>query len=616
MSPEIPLTIIIADYSQQDSIADCLGNLNSWFPPMIIVSNNSHLNDQLRDDFTSTFVLHKSNSIYQLWKRGITESKTHWNLLITSNEIVTGQLKKSVENQIKNISTTKKLYKFKKKVIFLKKVLKYPLEWPAEFPSSLIFISHIGNLPFGPGPYHSSPYLPGEVVHFSTPTLADSIQEIARLAEIEADKVFQESGSQNLTTLIIKTFWKSGYEFFKSLVLKKGFRERYEGVVFSMLGGVIPPLGLLRYFEKYSRGGRKIAKNLTSIHNVLVIKIGGAGDLLLATPILRNLKKLLPNVQIHVLAVSDRSSLLENNPYIDSLSHIGFDANQQTINRISRGFKSSNIDLAINLQSTKFSSKILKQVPARWKINRSYYFRDKNTDVLVGVTNTFRSVIERDLDILRSIGLKPADKYTEVFLTAKEIDWAKRFFNENGLSQKKRTVVVHPCSSIKIRNWGIEKFALLCRNLIVEDDAQIIINCSPQEIDSIAPLKILAPEVCVFSGSLRELLGLINESDLLIGNDSGPTHCSVALNVPTITLNGPSTSSFFRDPDLIRNPHFTFNKDVPCRDLFHTQCMSKIDPVTNHPRCDEMICLEFSVDEVIAKVRELLKIKHFEAPTP
>jgi len=102
----------------------------------------------------------------------------------------------------------------------------------------------------------------------------------------------------------------------------------------------------------------------------------------------------------------------------------------------------------------------------------------------------------------------------------------------------------------------------------------------------------------------------------LIGNDSGPTHCSVALNVPTITLNGPSTSSFFRDPDLIRNPHFTFNKDVPCRDLFHTQCMSKIDPVTNHPRCDEMICLEFSVDEVIAKVRELLKIKHFEAPTP
>jgi len=32
----------------------------------------------------------------------------------------------------------------------------------------------------------------------------------------------------------------------------------------------------------------------------------------------------------------------------------------------------------------------------------------------------------------------------------------------------------------------------------------------------------------------------------------------------------------------------------------------KTDPVTNHPVCDEMICLDFSVEEVTAKARELL----------
>ena len=614
MSTEIPLTIIVADYSQQNSIADCLGNLNSWPPPRIIVSNNSHLKDQLREDFASKFILYKSNSIYQLWKRGLKESKTQWNLLITSNEIVTGQLKRSVENKIKDLPTTEELYKLKKKVIFLKKVLKYPLEWPAEFPSCLIFISQTGNLPFGSGSYRSSSYLPGELVHFSRPTLADSIYEITRLAEIEADGVFRASGSQNLATLIIKTIWKSGCEFFNNLVLKNGFRERYEGIVFSILGGTVPILGLLGYIEKYLRGGKKIANNLTSIHNILVIKLGGAGDVILATPILRNLKNLLPKVKIHVLALTNIDSLLKNNPYVDSLTHIGYRANKQTINKICRGLENNSIDLAINLQSTKFSTKVLKKIHARWKINRSYFFRDKNTDVLVGFSNTFRSMIERDLDILRSIGLKPTDKHTEVFLTTNEIDWAKSFFNENGLSQKKRTVVVHPCSSWEIKSWGIEKFALLCRNLIVEDDVQIIISCSPQETDSIAPIKTLAPKVRVCSGSLRELLGLINESDLLIGNDSGPTHCSVALNVPTITLNGPGTSCVLRDPDLIRNPHFTFNKDVPCRDLFLTQCMSKIDPIKNHPSCDEMICLEFSVDEVIAKARELLMIKKFKVP--
>ena len=429
------------------------------------------------------------------------------------------------------------------------------------------------------------------------------------MAEIEADRISQISDSLNFATLIVKTIWKSGYEFFNNLVFKKGFRERYEGIVFSILGGAVPPLGLLRYFEKYLRGGKLIADNLASIHNILVIKLGGVGDVILATPILRNLKKLLPNVQIHFLGLKDVAASLENNPYIDSITHMDFDADRKEINEISRGFKNNNIDLAINLQSTNFSAKVLKRIPARWKINRSYYYRDKDTHVLVGFINTFRSVIERDLDILRAIGLKPVDKHTEVFLSAKEIDWAKSFFSSNGLSPKKKTLVVHPCSSLKIRNWGIENFALLCRKLIIEEDIQIIISCSPQETDSIAPIKTLAPEVRIFSGSLRELLGLIDQSDLFIGNDSGPSQFSAALNVPTITLNGPSISSFIRDPDLFRNPHFTFNKDVPCRDLFHTQCMLKIDPITNHPSCEEMICLDFSVDEVTDKARELLKIK-------
>jgi ADP-heptose:LPS heptosyltransferase len=610
MSAKIPLTIIIADCASQDSIADCLGNLKSWFPHKIIVSSRSHLKDRLQDDRTLKFIFYESQSTYQLWKRGIRESKTQWNLLITSNEIVSGHLKGSIENQIKNSPATEELYKIKKKVIFLKKVLKYPLEWPAEFPSSLIFIPQIENLSLGPGSYDASSHIPGELIHFGAPTLTDCTREIARLAEIEADRLFQASSSPNLAALIVKTIWKSGCEIFKNLVLKRGCREGYEGIVFSMLSSVVSPLGLLRYFEKYFRGGKRIADKLDSIHNILVIKLRGAGDLILATPILRNLKMLLPQAQIHVLIPKDHAPLLENNPYVDSITTMGRDYDKRTIGKLSRVFKGRNIDLAINLESTTRSSKVLKKISARWKINRSYFFRDKNTDVLVGFTNTFRSAIERDLDILRSIGLKPTDKHTELFLTAQEINWAKQYFLSNGLSHEKKTVMIHPCSSLEIRNWGTEKFALLCRNLVVEDDVQIIIIGTPKETASIAPIKNLAPEAHVFSGSLRELLGVINESDLLIGNCSGPSHFSVALNIPTITLNGPGTSSFYRDPDLVRDPHYTFYKDVPCRDLLHTKCMSKIDPITNHPSCDEMICLDFSVGEVMDKVRELIRIKN------
>ena len=181
---------------------------------------------------------------------------------------------------------------------------------------------------------------------------------------------------------------------------------------------------------------------------------------------------------------------------------------------------------------------------------------------MVGFDNTYRSVIERDFDVLRSIGLNPIEKSTEVFLDGREINWAKEFFLLNGLSQNKKTVVVHPCSSLKIRSWGIDNFTILCKRLVLEGDYQIIINCSPNELDSVAVLKNIVPEVCLFSGSLRELLSLINESDLFIGNDSGPAQFSAALNISTITLNGPSTSSLYRDPDLFQYKHYTLNKEV------------------------------------------------------
>ena len=607
MSLKIPLTLIIADCASTPDFKDCLQNIASWFPRKIIVSNNSILKDQLPQGMELEFIYHNSNSTYEMWRRGIEESKTQWNVLITSSEIITGRLKKSIENKISNSLRLDGLFKFKKKAIFFKKVLKYPLEWPDEFPSGLVHVSEIGKFKLPKGFYSSSSFLDGELVHFGKTSLKSNLNEITRLADIEADNLFKSSETKNLVVLIFKSFWKSGLSFFKNLLLKKAIKEGYEGIAFCVLGAAIQLFGYLRYYEKYFREGKAVESDIKNIKNILIIKLGGAGDIILATPIIKNLKKLIPQANLHVLVLEDVASLLNNNPHIKTTTFINFDDSKQKIKNIARSLDKYNIDLAVNLQSTNFSSKVLKRVSSRWKINRSYYFRDKNTDVLVGFENTYRSVIERDFDVLRSIGLNPVEKKTEVFLDGREIHWAKEFFSLNGLSQNKNTVVVHPCSSLKIRSWGMDNFTILCKKLVLEGGYQIIINCSPNELDSVAVLKNIVPEVCLFSGSLRELLSLINESVLFIGNDSGPAQFSAALNISTITLNGPSISSLYRDPDLFQDKHYTFNKEVHCRDLFHTQCMAKIDPRTNHPVCDEMICLDFSVDEVIAKAIELMR---------
>jgi ADP-heptose:LPS heptosyltransferase len=607
---ETPITIIIADFAQSDSIVDCLKNLNSWSPKKILVSNDLNAKDRLRDDFSYNFIFHESQNIHQLWEQGLASSETKWNLIISSNEIVTGHLKNSIESKIKDQLTTEKLFKIKKKIVFLKKVLKYPLEWPTDFSSCLVFIHHKDNFILKAKPPSKSPLLQGELIQFSSPTIEDGIKEIFGIAEIESDKLFLLPEPPKLTTLTVKTFFKFIYAFFSGLIFKKGFKEGYEGIIFSAMNSMVPLLTLFRYFEKYHRSGKKIESKLNQIKNILVVKVRGAGDLILSTPFLRNLKELLPHAKIHVLATEGSTPLLDNNPYIQSITKIEHECKPKAIKEILPKLKNLNIDLAINLEAASRTSKLLRKIPSEIKIDRSYYFRDKNTDALIGFTNTYRSVIERELDILRAIGLKPINKHTEIFLTEKEIQWAKNFLESNNFSFNKKIILVSPFSSLEIRDWGIENYALLCKNLSTGDDIQIIVNAAPKEVSDINKIKSVAPKTHIFSGTLRELLALINESDLLIGSDSGPTQFSMALNIPTITMNGPSVSSFYRDPELFQSPHYTFNNDVPCRDLLHTQCFSNMDITTQRPICNEMICLDFSVDEVSQKAREIILMNH------
>ena len=130
------------------------------------------------------------------------------------------------------------------------------------------------------------------------------------------------------------------------------------------------------------------------------------------------------------------------------------------------------------------SSLILKKVHARWKIDRSYYYRDKLTDVLVGCETLNRSGIERDLDCLRAIGLKPLDKNPELFITKKETEWADKFLLQKGVDPLKKLVIIHVSTSKSYTDWGMDNFIKLAGKLI-NDYGHQVLACFPEKEESI-----------------------------------------------------------------------------------------------------------------------------------
>lgn len=226
--------------------------------------------------------------------------------------------------------------------------------------------------------------------------------------------------------------------------------------------------------------------------------------------------------------------------------------------------------------------------------------REKFTSVMLGSDHSLdKASIEKDLDCIRAIGLDPIDKITELFLTNEETTWAKQYLSRVGVDIRKKMVTVHPAVSQSIRHWGMGRFVSLSQKLITNYDCQVMGIFSNKE-QSIADIfNEQVKEAFVYVGPLRESIALINEANLMIDNSSGPAQVSVALKTPTLVLVGPDYENTYHEKSTYDKNHCVFFKEVPCRDLFFSKCLT---PET----CTNLVCLDHSVDEVIEKSLKLL----------
>jgi ADP-heptose:LPS heptosyltransferase len=438
------------------------------------------------------------------------------------------------------------------------------------------------------------------LIHFGEKNLNEAIQNSIHRINRLADQLYLSSPSLTKLRLINGAIKNSLKNFCKTWFVRKGIREGFEGLVFCFLDSVVIVLGYLKYYEKYIRSGRQIADNSASIKKILVIKLRGLGDAVLATPVLKNIKYFMPNVSISVLTFNFCKPLFENNPNVNSLYGLSEKPKASELKKIANILSAHDFDLIINLHARNLSSRLAKNIKARWRINGSYFIREKFTDVLIGSDHELdKSSIEKDLDCIRAIGLEPFEKQPELFVTDEEFKWANGYLAEKGLDRGKKIIMVHPAVTQPYRHWGMDKFIELSRKLTQDGKFQVMGIFSEME-QSIANILLEnVKDVFVYVGPMRPSMALIQQANLMIDNDSGPAHVAQALNVPTLVLVGPDYKNSYRDSQIYGNKHYVFYKDIPCRDLFFSGCLPP------NP-CLKYDCIDHSVEEVFQKAQKLL----------
>lgn len=104
-------------------------------------------------------------------------------------------------------------------------------------------------------------------------------------------------------------------------------------------------------------------------------------------------------------------------------------------------------------------------------------------------------------------------------------------------------ILIHPFAGWKEKEWGLKKFIKLAE--VLQKNYSVSIICPSGYIASDVLIEINKSDIEVMSTtSIEELINVIGECSLFIGNDSGPVNIANYLGKPTYSIYGATNPDF------------------------------------------------------------------------
>jgi heptosyltransferase-2 len=296
---------------------------------------------------------------------------------------------------------------------------------------------------------------------------------------------------------------------------------------------------------------------------ILIVQPSWVGDAVMATPTLRAIRELFPDAHISYLMRRYVKELYSGMPWADQILTY---RTGKTKSKTGKGL----FDLAARLRAGKFDLAIL--LPNSFKsalfckmanIPRIFgYERDGRgfllTDRLLPIKDKGKFVpspmINTYLGLARYLGSKTRDLKMQLFVTDSDRREAAEVFARAGVdpfldrpasSGQSPLVLLNPGAQYgAAKLWKSEYFAELADRFIQDLGATVLLSSAPREraiIDSIKKqMKHSAIDLSTAGMSLGSLKEIVRRCDLMVTNDTGPRHIAAAMEIPVVTVFGPT----------------------------------------------------------------------------
>jgi heptosyltransferase-2 len=283
----------------------------------------------------------------------------------------------------------------------------------------------------------------------------------------------------------------------------------------------------------------------------LIIQTAFLGDCILTFPLVENLHKNSPDLEIVYLCRKGVGEFIKSCfPYVTPLEVIKSSKKSYNDNLsfISETFNLSTVFCVHqSFRSMRFAMKL--------KADKKIHFTNNYRKFLVpGVLKNAalpealrisQQLAEHDPNFSEKLNtlMSPESDYISTETTIpKELKTTLTPVKEKAFDLPEKYVIIAPGSVWETKKWPAQKFASLAKKIKDELNYAVIVLGSPNEKTIGETIKSLTPSVINLIGqtSLIDCKSIISHSQAFVGNDSGLVHLAALFDLPSVAVFGPT----------------------------------------------------------------------------
>lgn len=327
----------------------------------------------------------------------------------------------------------------------------------------------------------------------------------------------------------------------------------------------------------------------------LIIRLSSIGDVILTSPLLRQLRERFPAAQIDFLIRREYAELVRYNPHLSNILELEVRRGRAGLKAMKNHLRQVGYDTILDLHGN-FRSVFLRSFPNHPPVYKIRKNRIARFLLVKFKINLYRrlyghplSVAEKYLRAAAPLGLSPGDLRPELYLPAEAEEKGEAVWQD--LSKENFRAVMAPGARHFTKRWPAAYYAELIRLIYQKRGWRTLLLGGADELAVIREIQQQTGKEMQQSRagelSLLETFAVIRRAPLFISNDSGLMHAAAAFRIPQIAIFGSTVQELGFFP-LNPNARVLENSGLSCRPCSHVgrascprghfKCMMEIGP--------------------------------------